>query len=355
MSKRVKTMKNSNNIKVDKFFIRKNTLAIVILAILVCVALYSISLYLLTLDIVQSDSNTLYKVTVVRDVAVILLSIFGGSLISILLIERKNRNCDYLDDLINEVILSKDFTKNMSPSNRELLERKLTDAENDQQWEILKGIKNKLFEKNPKYYFSQCTIDVICTFKENYIEKSITKDLRLKSYEKDYKLENFMLLQNTNTKINGLDNLEIEFVKINKEMLPDNALTIEETPVGKDEHVLLRNGYNTRRSFFYPQPIDLNNRKEVQVQMKYISRVDLSDHNYTSRISAHCRHYTLNFRISNNDKYKINGSAFGFMESAENTLNPQDANSLKFVFDDWIFQNDGISISFEKLNASPGL
>lgn len=341
-------MSQQENKNTSKYSINKKLLILIIALSILFLILYIGSVVLMSIDDFKAQTTILYVLTIIRDVSIIFFTIFGGTVISILVFEKKSKNAEYIDNMVEDVILCKGFVETLSNKNKKILAMKATGIDNTFQMKMINDIKDKLFEKNPKFYFSESEVEVCCEIKDAYIEKTIIKTVKLKSYAPICRINEFLLLQNTCKKIDGKPNLEIDYVYVDDKLLSKKEIKIEETPVDKKEHVLINNGYETHFKCLYNKSIHLNNKQDTKISIKYITRVNKDDHQYTCRVSEHCKKFKLSFQINSADKYDIFGNGFGFMESADQSPNIKGTNIFYISFSDWIFKKDGVSIYFTK-------
>ena len=158
------------------YYIAKKTNVLSIMLLIVLALLY-IALEIITGSKILKEElhNYIDFFNITREIMLVILTIYASTYVSSLIIDRREKNDVVLETIINDVICSKDFFKNMSKSNLENLERKITQTENSTQWNILKWTRDKLFGENPSHYFSECDINVSCLINEDYIEKTIIK------------------------------------------------------------------------------------------------------------------------------------------------------------------------------------
>ncbi len=342
---------DKNNCKnVEKYFIGKKPAKLVLVIVVILLLVYVAMLVLCGLDDIKNKIDILtYDIfLIIKDISLIALTIFAGALISGCLIEKKSNNKVYLDTIINEVLLSKDFYQNLSDDNKKVLEGHITGIEDKEHLEILKKIKEKLFDYKPKFYFSQCSFVVTCKKKEGYIEKVVNKNLRIKSYKEREKIKGFRFIKSAFEEMPDIDNFEVINIMINNKVLQKNEYRIDREKVTENEQTLLKNKYNVREKCIYNKDLILRNSKETKITIRYITRVKEDDDNYVCRVSEHCNKFDLDFTMEGN--YKVTGSAFGFVDSAKETPNNTNDNNIKFKFDSWAFRSSGVSIHFKKIS-----
>ncbi|MCQ2815132.1 MAG: hypothetical protein MJ227_02435 [Bacilli bacterium] len=284
---------------------------------------------------------------IIKELSLICLTIFGGALISAFLIERRNKNNEYVTTIANEVVCDNNFLKYLSDENRDLLKSRLSGFSYDSQAEIAKCICDKLSVF--KYYYDECSVDVLCDVKKEFIEKTITKTTKIKSFSKTHKISNYRLLSSSFKKGSETCGLTVINIVVDGRSLIENVdFVIKTESITSNEKVLLRNGYNTRCFCELVNDLILKSDKITEITVEYRTTVK-DDAYFTNRLSGPCKKYYLKFAISDNKKsnYDICGSAFGFMESGERTPN-QEQNHFEIKINSWCFKDDGVSLSYKK-------
>ncbi len=91
----------------------------------------------------------------------------------------------------------------------------------------------------------------------------------------------------------------------------------------------------------------LKSIEDTHLVYKYVTRVPLHDKNYTSRLQFPAKKYRFDFAINDSDEHLIFSQAFGFKDDASNTKPIPAKNTVHYEFENWLFERDGVAISFE--------
>ena len=358
----------SDKNKVFKY--HTNPTSIVCLSILcvVSIVVYLILVYfdnsfsvevLLNSELTKTDISK-YKdiikwLNVGQSFVIIIMSTFASSIIAGLICKKDNNNL-YSSLITNDVFASEDFYTALSKDNKNKVLRNLEQHlyfENSKvKSDMNSYIRDTLCDSraNKVYYYEKCHFNIHCTIYDDHIQKDIVKTMELLPVTKEpTTLKKLFLVSATYTDINDrYDCLKIKYIKINDKTLDDKYFTPANGELsGLDEKI----GYNKSQKIYCKKPLDLPQKKPVKVEVKYTTNTPKTDNIYTCRLKHACRRFSLSFHMDIKDgkKYKLKPAAFGFVDDASHTPNHADDNqSLSIVFDNWMFQNDGVFVAISE-------
>jgi hypothetical protein len=235
----------------------------------------------------------------------------------------------------------------MSAENKEKMKRQLMNIKFKAQQEMTDYIHNALLKSPSDYYFEECSYIISCSVHDQYIEKQITKKLKICSYEKTKYAKDFVFVRMCSERGNSFEPIKIESISINNNPLDqtDYKLTVED--LSADEVTLKKSNYDKKYIYKYKKNLKLSDTKPTEISMQYTTRVSTHDKNMCCRVSEPCKKFSVDFTIMDSVPYDICISGFGFMNAAMGTLNNMNnPNNVKMAFDTWIFKKDGVSIGF---------
>lgn len=323
-------------------------------AMIMCIIIFSVFTAIFITFISLSNIYTIDQVgigtynvfLIIKDISLIGMTVFGSSLISTILIDRKTKDDEYFFNIVNEVICDPRIYASLSDSNRRLIEGKVLECEHETQIDIIKDVIAKI--KNFDFYYDECTINVSCLVVKDVCKKTISKMLKIKSFGKEC-VKSEYIIHSSATRETGDDYLKIKSVSVNDKVLSqDEDYLIRRENVSQEERVLLRNGYKSRYQCVLKKPLSFSSDQSTTIFIEYETKVSNDDF-FTNRLPGPCKKYRLSFGVSDgkNSKFDINASAFGFMEKGIKTPNI-DENRFEIIFDTWSFKDDGVSLSYKK-------
>jgi hypothetical protein len=330
--------------KFKRFFVRKGT--IILSSILAVLALtFYICLLVYERRIDEPSENFLIFSDVLKNVLIVIISVFLTSLLSVLLLERKNSNDISLNTIVQEVLATNECLDGLTQQNKIKIKHKLQNKLCEKQINILDDVRSMLFDEGSKYYFEECEYVIECTVYKEYIEKRVFRTLKVRSYAKQCKEKAFIFARMTNQEINGMPNLVLHSAKINgEEVFPE---VIQGSKSNNVLEPVLRKHYDAVHKYVHRNTLWFKSEESTLIEVDYTTRVDVDDTNLCCRVSEHCNKLRVNFTISNPEEYNITGSAFGFVETGNDTID-NNRNSITFKFDKWVFKNGGFCINFKK-------
>lgn len=294
--------------------------------------------------------NNKVILSTLKDVCVVICSIFGANFLLSLLIQKKSQN-DLYDEFITEDLLqNKKFIKSMPEDKRKILLKYIEEidflGENKIYSELINNVREKIVNYEYFYYFEKNNTHVVCNILSDCIEKKITKTIEVKSFDEDVTFEEFPLAQSTLEPIDGRDSIKITNLKINDK--PQNVDDVVGYKKEDSDNVYHKNiNYKKRVVGFYKDDMIFYRDKITKIEVVYTTYVPLHDRVYTSRLSAPCKKYDFRFRINDSTKqYRLYSQAFGFQEDATKTPAGCQPNEIAYNINDWTFPADGVFITF---------
>lgn len=200
------------------------------------------------------------------------------------------------------------------------------------------------------YYFKDYSIDIYCRVNENYVEKTVTRDMIIKPTDNtkaELKLQDLFSI--TLDKIDLLEDehlLLLSDLKINGEDEKSNA-DIVDTPV-------IREGREMVEYRLAPAAINNSiakklvlNKKGINIKIVVKYKTPKDDILLVHKLPAACQHYTATMRYKE-DECNVQPASFGFLDSQIKGKCDIDMGNeqVKINFNDWILPGDGICFAF---------
>lgn len=296
------------------------------------------------------DYSTHLSITdVAKNIVLVFLSVFSSSLVSAYLFEKKNLNNDYFEN-INEVFANTKFYKGISTVQKKQLLKKLEEElypkRTDKKGEIIDALRGKILDADNKFYYESCDTVVTCKIKDHHIEKNITREMKICSYNERKTIENFKFASSTLENMIDCKPFVIHEIELNGKCLKKGRdYLVNQKDVNNETYK--KSGYDISYSCISKNPIVLS-QECTRIKVKYTTVVSLTDTVFTSRLQEHCKNYSLNFKIDSHDEYKLYCDAYGFLDDGSGVLNDSSPNNISVKFNGWVFKKDGVSISFHK-------
>lgn len=307
---------------------------------------------ILILLFVLKDEKPEYRIyiEIAINISVVIISIVGTAIISTPLIEKKNNNKIYFDAILNDVLSDEKVIELMSDDNKKKIKHQLLNVKCNAKQEMVDYIHNAISDAQSEYYFEDCSYIISCNIKDEYIEKRIVKNLKIRSYENAKIIKNFAFVRMcTGSDIPDDNPLQIENVCINNNVLNLNQYECVVENVREDEVALKKSNYDKKYVYKYKKSLKLSNKTTTDISITYTTKVSLHDKYMCLRVSEPCRHFSVDFTVLNKNPYDICIHGFGFMNDATSTPNIMDnSNNAKISFNTWIFKKDGVSIGFSQ-------
>lgn len=350
-------MKNKTNDFFKRYTFKPKAITIVLTAICVIFLILSI-IYANYYSIDTSanpinesyQNNELYKIAcITKEIMTVATSIFGVNLLLSACVERKNKDSAFEEFFVKDIMYSPKFYDHLDNTEKEKilhnLETNVYFENSEIKKEMFTNIINKLTNENSDYIFAECKFDINCEFKDEFIEKEIIKTVFIKPINNKHQISHFPILNISSAKIDNKESVELVEVKIN-----DKKINKHKDTATKD----YENGNNIEKKLGYDNIQKLTLKKKLKfnskyaynkIEIKYITRVPLNDLSYICRMATPCKKFSLTFEIKNNDNYRVNAYAFGFIDDGKDSVNHDDINKVNVEFKDWIFPSDGVAIS----------
>ena len=350
---------------IKRYKVKWSTLIAVFVICCLCVAFL---VYIFKLDylinefsidgVEEAELNKLILYRTISDCLVVIVSILGTNLLLSVFIERKNKNNMVTEFLVNEMLASESVYSNLSNENQETILKNLELHKNFDNnlvlYEMHNYVNKKLKSDLKDYYFTECEYVVEVVAKESYFEKVITHTIELKPYKSNKTISNFTLGIINFKNIDGVSNYEIKDVLIDGKSIKieydsngmfTNRSDIQAKTVPNKNKLDNKNGYNTTVRYYLKQKLHCKNDKPIKIVSNYVTRCPLDDINTTFRASVPSKKFSVNYTIAPEDKYELHGNAFGFIDASTSFPNNHKPNVIRFGFNNWIFTDDGVSIT----------
>lgn len=328
----------------------------VILGISYIITLYFENTYTTVASSVNQVNNfqqVLLIIDILKNLTLTAFTIFLSTLLSSIIIEKKQKNETALDAIVNDVLLCDEFDKIISDKHKEKMYHRYIDYKYGRSdkalLEMLQSINSELSAAKGDFFFEKCSFIIECTPTKRYIQKKITRTIQIKSYEGQKEIKDFLFASSALRELPGEKVFEVKEIVLNGKTLV-NGVDYEciREPVSDKFHK--KSGYNVYNKCISKEKISVDDQDGAIISINYITKVDIKDNIYNCRVSEHCRNFSMQFTINSKEKYDISPVAFGFIDDAQYTPNSDDTNSVNLNFNNWIFRKDGVSISFKKRN-----
>lgn len=345
------------------FYVSKPKIGVFIVVEIVVVILYIVCNFVEQAEVVsvaarlEPNSETytfLPYFDIAKEILVVVFSVLGSSILSVLFIERRDKNNMISDFVFNDVFSSEDFIKGVTEENKkkmhENLEKSLYFNDSIYKSELYHSIRQKLNanEKDDGCYFEKCEYDVTCKIFDNRIEKKIKKTMRLKSFKKQSNVADFVLGFFRSAKVNGYDSFKVLSITVNGKEY-DNKYVKE---VGVQHKISdIKSGYDNLKRYEFCQTLDVSRNKPIDIVFCYKTVVPTNDIVYTCRMHRECKNFSFRYKLEpqNGQQYRLSAAAFGFADDGNKTPNQKDDEpEISFEFNDWIFEHDGVSVTMVK-------
>lgn len=330
-----------------KFYTSKKTAVWAVISTLLSLIIYVV--VLICIESISTTGGTIpYGVYVLRDISLVVFTILITSIITGFLVETRSKNELYHNTILDDVIANPVFYQSFSDDTKQEilhnLEQELLFSNNVKVQNMYESIQKKLSEATSEgYYFSECSYHVSCKIDTTSILKRINRTIRLRSYANKYTVNNLPIL-----KWSGLHTIGHHFlldqIYINGNPVPKDNYKLKATQ--DSSHLDSFCGYSVTYTCTLIKPIELQANTDTIISISYTTRVPLFDNVYTCRSSVPCRRFLVDAHLEDSPNYKINALAFGFLDVATRSPVPLSDNEIRVDFDDWVFNKDGVVISF---------
>lgn len=297
-------------------------------------------------------SSTVFRL--VREIGIILVSILISSLFTMYIVEKKEKNniyseavSDFFDENKCRLDIS-DLSKADIQFYTDIASKNIPD-------DLVESIFGKICSPNEKYYYTKYDIDIKCSINNNIIIKNITEKISLRSYNDSYEFNKdknpFVITEMTCEKLYFKEdnlpirnNTEVKNFKIAEN--EDLSKYIKYGSDSQDNRIHRKMGYNKSFRAWLNYNFTINNENDTELIIEYTTRVPLKDKMFILHFPCACKKAKISFSLcgKNARKYRVYGSAFGFIDNAENTHNNNNSREISFEFNNWSFRRDGAAI-----------
>lgn len=344
-------MEDSKGFSIKKFYISKKAVIWSTLATFCSFAVYVVLLIAIQ-SIISAQQIVPYGLYVARDISLVVFTILLTSIFTSWLIDTRSKNELYHDTIFDDVISNPTFFRCFADETKqnflERLEQELIFSNSSIIQNMYKSIQKKLLDATTvDYYFSECNYHLSCKIDDTSIQKKINRTIRLRPYGDTCTIHNLQVL-----KWSGLEAFDdyfiLDSISINGEPVKGYKTDSVRDRISLDSFC----GYVVTHYYSLVGPIVLQADLDTIVSISYTTRVPLSDNVYTCRSSVPCKRFSVYAYLEESPAYKINGVAFGFLDVAARSPVPLSDNEIRIEFDDWIFNKDGVVISFAPRNTT---
>jgi len=306
----------------------------------------------------QSDEPH-YIIYVIRDISLVITTILFTSIATGLLIDVHSKNDLYEGTVIQDVLANPVFYQNFSPETKQTmlstLETELRFSGRGQVGDMFQSVESKLSVLKECYYYTECSYRVVVTIRDNIITKRINRTVRLRSYKPQDQISNFLLLNwaGSSKSSDGVliaKPLRLIQVQINGEIYPVEKVRLDH--VNRPSSIDFCS-YDGGCHYIFPERLDLCSNVDTIISVSYETKVPFSDNIYICRSLVPCKRFSVDVRMDGSDRYILNAAAFGFQDTAKGSPHRLNRREVQIVFDDWIFQKDGVVIVFAPADRMP--
>lgn len=331
-----------------KFHIPKHAKIWAILCAVSCLIIYLIMLIV----IYSEPGEPHYRIYVIRDVSLVVTTILFTSIATGLLIDVHSKNDLYEDTVIQDVLANPVFYQNFSLETKRTmlstLETELRFSDRSQVEDMFRSVESKLSVLKECYYYTECSYRVVVYIRDNIITKRINRTVRLRSYKPQDQISDFLLL-NWAGQAKSSDGVPIAEpfrliqVQINGEIYPVEKVRFERLERPASDNFC---SYDGGCHCIFPEGLDLSSEEDTIISVSYETKVPFSDNIYTCRSFVPCKRFSVDVHMDGSDGYILNAAAFGFQDTAKRSPQRLNRREVQIVFDDWVFQKDGVVIVF---------
>lgn len=291
-----------------------------------------------------------------KELGIIFVSILLSSLITIKVVEKKEKNkiyseavSDFFDENRCRLDIS-DLSKTHVQFYNEIVSKNIPDN-------LAGSVLGKICSPKEMYYYTDYEIKIECRIEDNNIIKNITEEISLRSYSDSYEFDKdknpFTISEIIcGTLSDGSDNIEVKDFRI-EEFENTNLIQDVVTKPFKEENVIHEKmEYDLLWKSWLNYSFIINNENDTKLIIKYTTKVPLQDKMFTLHFPCACENAKISFSLLGKAarKYRVCGSAFGFIDNAENTYNNNEKKDIVFEFKKWSFKGDGAVIGIMPLN-----
>ena len=356
-------MERNNRKKVKKFFKRyvfnKAALILSLILFFISITFFGVLSYEINQkdQSLQTENNQAkenlmgsqdgVKYYVIRDICLVVSSIFGTNLILSLVIEKSGKNAMFRDFFENEIISDSAFYDLLDNENATKMLRGLElsqyYANNRIALEICENFRKRITEKELEYYYSNLSYNIRVTDKGNYFEKIITRDITLNSIKDKQTIDNYKILEMSFVEIKNIKSFELQTVQVNgRAVNPNKYCDCQEVSISKT--VGEKKDFNKQIRTYYKEKILLTKEKPFRLSVTMITRCPKDDITSTFRVAVPCKNFRINY-IINSSQYKLAVSTFNSCEGAVDVSTKKISNEINVGIDGWVVPDNGIIVT----------
>ena len=201
------------------------------------------------------------------------------------------------------------------------------------------------------YYFKDYSIDIYCRVKEEYVEKTVTRDMTIKPTDNtkaELKLEDLFSIALEKIDLpEGEELISLSELKINGEAEKKNVQFIDGCITNNGKELIKYRLTPASSNTGIAKKMVLNKRGvNIKIVVKYKTPKD--DIMLVHKLPAACQHYTAALRYKE-EECTVQPASFGFLDSQIKGKCDIEmgAEQIKINFNDWILPGDGICFAFD--------
>lgn len=328
-----------------QYQIKKAAMIMLIISVIISSICYIICLYYLNFTELTSEISEirLAILKTVKDVLLACTSIFGGTLLVNVLVEKTSKNQFLAEIMNNDVVASPVFYQSMDKDIQENMYSALEESlyfPTKVQKEIYDYARTMLGSMPTDYYYEECSYAVTCKVYSDYIEKHITRTFKVRSYDGQRKIKEFVVSNFHAKQVSGLESFDLRAFKIDGADFKHKVKQVSATSDQLDR----QNNYDVSRKYIY-KDLRLKAGQSVEIIIEYVSRTSIDDRSSTFRTTKPCRKFSLLYTLDESPDYRIAVDAFGFLDDANDSVNTDSHHDVNITFNNWIFDCDGVVVT----------
>lgn len=263
----------------------------------------------------------------------------------------RKRMCEILaEDEVIKVLdikrkkeLKSALIKDIYTPNSELEENNIATIVDDEMDNVLRG-----------YYYKEYIVYIDASIVNVDDIEILQKNIRTTFTAKSVKGDKCRIERLISTYLEPLQKCDLKSVKIkklviNQEEIDIDKVTIEETEVSSEDGSSYSKAYLLNGDATKQLKEKLSFTDTIDVDIEYITRVNIDDLVYSHQIDKACKHYCIHYNVKNED-FDIMLEGFGFMslgnKKRQRAIRTNSGVMLRFL--DWILPGDGIMVVLKR-------
>lgn len=263
----------------------------------------------------------------------------------------RKRMCEILaEDAVIQVLdvkrkkeLKSALIKDIYMPNQELEENNIATIVDNEMDKVLRG-----------YYYKEYILYIDASVKScndtKYIEKNIRTTFTAKSVKGD-KCCVERILSSYLEPLEGCDlpSVELKKLSINQNDIDVSSIKLDEEDKSNDDGESYSQAFILDGTSMKDFEKDLTFNDTIDVDVEYITRVNIDDLVFTHQIDRACKHYCIHFNVNPNEFEPIM-EGFGFMSlgNRKRQREVRTHNGVMLRFLDWILPGDGAMVVLKK-------